>query len=157
MSDIHTMPGHLVRRMQQLSASVFASRMKELGLDLTSPQFAALALLRDHPGIEQATLAGLIAHDRPTIGGVVSRLIGKGLVERKTSDKDRRAKLLKLTEDGEALIRKLQPEVARLQPDILPGLTESERREFIRLAIKVTDAGNAHTRAPFVPINQKPG
>ncbi|WP_349773890.1 hypothetical protein [Mameliella alba] len=69
MKAIYTMPGHLIRRLQQLSASIFAERMREAGVDLTSPQFAALAMLQEHPGIDQATLAGMIAHDRATIGG----------------------------------------------------------------------------------------
>ena len=79
MSEIYTMPGHLIRRLQQISISVFTERMKALGHDLTAPQFATLAVLSQSPGIDQATLAGLIAHDRPTIGGVVERLEAKGL------------------------------------------------------------------------------
>lgn len=154
MSDIYTMPGHLIRRMHQLSSSVFATNLREMGVDLTAPQFAALALLHDHPGIDQATLAGLIAHDRATIGGVVSRLIAKGLVEREVSGQDRRARVLKLSPDGEELLGILWPVVERFQSAILPGLNDDERREFIRLAHKATQEGNHLTRAPFVPITQ---
>lgn len=150
------MPGHLIRRLQQISASVFAERMKAVGVDLTSPQYAALALLREHPGIDQATLAGLIAHDRPTIGGVVERLAAKGLVERRTSATDRRAKRLELTRRGKRLLARLQPIVEALQKEILPGLSESERREFVRLAAKVAEAGNARSRAPLSRPAAKP-
>ena len=146
------MPGHLIRRLQQISMSVFADRMKAHGFDLTSPQFAALSMLRTHQRIDQATLAGLIAYDRPTIGGVVDRLVSKGLVKRETSTRDRRSKSLTLTEDGEAVLTKLLPIVKEIQDEILPGLTESERREFIRLAEKAADAGNALSRAPLNPI-----
>ena len=149
MSTIYRMPGHLIRRLQQISASVFAERMQALGVDLTSPQYAALALLRDHPGIDQATLAGLIAHDRPTIGGVVERLAAKGLVERRTSAADRRAKRLELTRRGERLLARLEPVIAALQDEILPGLDRRERREFVRLAAKVVEAGNERSRAPL--------
>ena len=143
------MPGHLIRRLQQISASVFADNMKALGLDLTSPQFAALRILRDHPGIDQATLAGLIAYDRPTIGGVVDRLAAKGLVQRQTSQEDRRSKSLTLTPEGAALLDKLLPVVIASQDELLAGLTEPERREFVRLAAKVAEAGNARSRAPL--------
>ena len=34
MSEIYTMPGHLIRRLQQISISVFTDRMKALGHDL---------------------------------------------------------------------------------------------------------------------------
>lgn len=136
--------------MQQISVSVFADRMRALGQDLTSPQFATLAVLAQAPGIDQATLAGMIAHDRPTIGGVVERLEAKGLVTRHTNEKDRRARVLALTEAGEALLSTLLPAVRAIQPDLLPGLTEAERAEFVRLAAKVAEAGNATARAPLV-------
>ena len=150
MNEIYTMPGHLIRRLQQISISVFSDRMRALDCDLTAPQFATLAVLSRSPGIDQATLAGLIAHDRPTIGGVVERLEAKGLVSRLQNEKDRRAKVLDLTEDGVALLNRLAPHVREIQPTILPGLSEAERAEFIRLAAKVTEAGNDTARAPFV-------
>lgn len=150
MSEIYTMPGHLIRRLQQISISVFSDRMRALGHDLTAPQFATLAVLARAPGIDQATLAGMIAHDRPTIGGVVERLEAKGLVSRHQNEKDRRAKVLALTEEGAALLESLLPHVRDIQPDILPGLTEAERTEFIRLAAKVAQAGNSAARAPLV-------
>lgn len=134
--------------------SVFADRMKSLDVDLTAPQFAALSVLARNPGIDQATLAGLIAHDRPTIGGVVERLEAKRLVERRTSDTDRRAKSLSLTQKGKALLARLEPVVEGLQADILPGLTKAERAEFVRLAAKAAEAGNALSRAPLVVPEQ---
>jgi DNA-binding MarR family transcriptional regulator len=150
MSEIYTMPGHLIRRLQQISISVFTERMKALGHDLTAPQFATLAVLSKSPGIDQATLAGMIAHDRPTIGGVVERLQAKGLITRQRNTHDRRAMVLDLTEAGAALLDKLVPEVRALQTDILPGLTEAARTEFVRLAAKVAKLGNASARAPMV-------
>jgi DNA-binding MarR family transcriptional regulator len=148
MSEIYTMPGHLIRRLQQISISVFAAKMRGLGHDLTAPQFATLAVLSRSPGIDQATLAGLIAHDRPTIGGVVERLEAKGLVTRRLNEKDRRAKVLALTNAGEDTLAILLPHVREIQAEILPGLSDPERAEFIRLAARVTEAGNTAARAP---------
>ncbi len=149
MSEIYTMPGHLIRRLQQISVSVFSDRMRRLGLDLTAPQFATLAVLSHAPDIDQATLAGLIAHDRPTIGGVVNRLEAKGLVTRHQNEKDRRAKVLTITGAGADLLETLLPHVREMQTEILPGLTQPERAEFVRLASLVAEAGNAAARAPL--------
>jgi DNA-binding MarR family transcriptional regulator len=150
MSDIHSMPGHLIRRLHQISASVFADHMKGIGLDLTSPQFAALAMIETHPRIDQATLAGLIAIDRPTIGGIVDRLVAKGYVLRQTNPRDRRARVLTLTDLGRTTLARLRPVVADVQIAILPGLSEAERGTFLRLAAKVAEAGNQLSRAPLV-------
>lgn len=123
--------------------------MKQAGADLTSPQFAALSVLSECPGIDQATLAGMIALDRPTIGGVVERLATKGLLHRTTNDADRRAKILTLTEEGEALLRRLQPVVVDMQSHILNGLTTEEMEQFTRLAEKIALNGNELSRAPL--------
>lgn len=148
MSSLYAMPGHLIRRLQQISTSVFADRMKEIGLDITSPQFATLHVLAQNPGVDQATLAGFVAHDRPTIGAVLDRLVAKGFVKRDTNPQDRRAKRLSLTEEGHAVLERITPVVARMQDEILPGLTEEERSVFRQLSLKIVDAGNQLTRAP---------
>ena len=151
MSMIHAMPGHLIRRLNQISTGLFQDRMAALGFDLTPVQFAALATLRDRPDVDQATLAGLIAHDRATIGGVLDRLQGKGLVDRRTDPGDRRARRVRLTAAGSALLDRVLPHVQALQADILAGLGPDERAQFVALAARVAEAGNALSRAPLMP------
>ncbi|PWE31630.1 transcriptional regulator [Pararhodobacter marinus] len=143
------MPGHLIRRLNQIAVSIFQDRMQGLGLDLTPVQFAALDALSDNPGIDQATLAGMIAHDRVTIGGVVDRLQTKGLVTRSVNEKDRRSRRLVLTEAGEAMLARIVPVVSDLQDEILCGLSDDERAAFIALASKAAEAGNDRSRAPL--------
>ena len=155
MSAIYTMPGHLIRRLQQISVSIFAEGMKAGGIDLTSPQFAALTVLDGNPGIDQATLAEMIALDRPTIGGVVERLVGKGLVERKTSETDRRAKRLKLTKQGKDMVKRMRPLVVASQARILEGLSDVEKEQFTVIADKITRLHNDQSRAPLVLPKKK--
>lgn len=150
MSLIQTMPGHLIRRMNQIATGLFQDRMAALGVDLTPVQFAALATLRDRPDVDQATLAGLIAHDRATIGGVLDRLQAKGLVDRRTDPGDRRARLARLTDAGTALLDRVLPHVRALQDDILAGLSPDERDSFATLAARIASAGNALSRAPLI-------
>ena len=151
MLDLYQMPGHLIRRLNQISVSVFAEAMRRAGHDLTPVQFAALSALARHPGVDQATLAGLVAYDRVTLGGVVDRLEAKGLVARDVSARDRRARELRLTAEGRDLLARAEPVVRALQDDILAGLSPAERSEFLRLLQKATDAGNARSRAPLQP------
>lgn len=152
--EIYNMAGHLIRRLNQISVSIFQDRMKSNGIDLTPVQFAALNAIRVNPGIDQARLAGLIAYDRATIGGVVDRLEAKGYVSRKTSERDRRARVATLTETGAALLSTVMPLVQELQQDILCGLDAQERQEFLRLASKAAGAGNHLSRAPLVNPDQ---
>lgn len=134
-----TMPGHLIRRLHQISTQVFSERVREAGFDLTPVQFAALDALRHSPGVDQASLAQSIAKDRATIGAVIDRLTKKGLVARVVSHRDKRARELTLTDKGGAVVATLMPIVERLQKEILPGLSDAEYRQFITLAKKAAN------------------
>lgn len=136
-----SMPGHLIRRLHQLSTQVFLQRVREAGYDLTPVQFAALDALRHRPGIDQAGLAQAIGKDRATVGAVADRLVQKELVTRIVSDRDKRSRELALTGEGEATLAALEPVVERLQKEILPGLDAAEYEAFIALARKAVVAG----------------
>ena len=135
--QLFDMPGHLIRRLNQLSTNVFQQAMKASGHRLTSVQFAAMVTLQQQPDIEQAQLAALIAYDRATIGGVIDRLEQKGYVTRQVSDQDRRARLCRLTRTGEQLLAEISPTVIELQNEILAGLNPDEVDQFTSLAQKV--------------------
>ena len=128
------MAGHLIRRLHQQSTQVFVQHTRAAGFDLTSVQFAALDAIQAHPGTDQARVAELIAYDRATIGGVIDRLEHKGWVRRVVSERDRRARELSLTDEGEQVYRALLPVVKGLQDDILQALNASDRARFLKLA-----------------------
>lgn len=135
----HGMVGHVIRRLNQMSTHVFTKRMQEAGYDLTPVQFAAMDAIAAEPGIDQAGVAARIAYDRATIGGVIDRLEQKGYVMRTVSRRDRRARDVRLTEDGERVFAEILPLVTALQDDILPGLDPTERATFFALARKATN------------------
>jgi DNA-binding MarR family transcriptional regulator len=149
MKDNNDMPGHLVRRFQQIAVAVFLSEVEDAGFDLTPVQYAVLAAIRTNPGADQVTLAGVIAYDRTTITGVVDRLVQKGLLVRRASPRDRRARELHITETGEKTLRLVTPAVEQAQKIMLRGLTDAEAMEFMRLLRKAIAAANELSRAPL--------
>src|SRR6476660_6770781 len=130
--DNNEMPGHLARRFQQIAVAVFLAEVGEAGFDLTPVQYAALSAIRTNPGIDQVTLAGLIAYDRTTITGVVDRLVQKGMLVRNPSSRDRRARELQITEAGKRTLRGITPAVEAAQQTMLRGLTEKEGEDLMR-------------------------
>lgn len=149
MSDNNDKPGHLARRFQQIAAAIFRAEVEEAGYDLTPVQYAALTTVGLHPGIDQATLAGLIAYDRTTITGVVDRLVQKSLLERHPSNKDRRAHQLQITNEGRRILVAIEPAVEAAQRIMLRGLTPKEAETFMCLLRKAIAAGNELSRAPL--------
>ncbi len=79
MTELEYMPGHLIRRFQQIAVAIFHAEVAKIGIDLTPVQYAALSQIHDTADVDQATLAGLIAYDRATITGVIDRLVAKEL------------------------------------------------------------------------------
>ena len=153
MKDNNDMPGHLARRFQQIAVAVFHAVVEGAGFDLTPVQYAALAAVSTNPGIDQITLAGLIAYDRTTITGVVDRLAQKGLLERRASSRDRRSRELQITTEGQKTLEAVSPAVETAQELLVRGLTGEEQQELMRLLRKAIAAGNELSRAPLREIS----
>ncbi|MDE4133351.1 MarR family transcriptional regulator [Phaeobacter sp. QD34_3] len=147
--ELHRFPGHLIRRLHQISVAQFAETVAAHKIDLTPVQYAALRAICSNPGIDQASVAGLIAYDRATLGKVIDRLESKGLIDRSISPTDRRARQLEVTEVGLQVLAQVQPLVDAVQGEILTGLNAEEKEQFMRLLQKATDAGNDRSRAPL--------
>jgi DNA-binding MarR family transcriptional regulator len=135
---IHAMPGHYIRRLQQVAVALFAAHLADA--DITPVQFAALMALRQRRSLDQAALAALIGYDRATIGGVIDRLEVKRWVVREPGRTDRRTKLVSLTPAGAATLRRVARRVHAVQTALLAPLAAPERRIFERLCRKLLDA-----------------
>ncbi|MFI0818175.1 MarR family winged helix-turn-helix transcriptional regulator [Streptomyces sp. NPDC021098] len=135
--DLSTHPGHLARRLQQAHSLLWGAMVSE---ETTSPQFAVLNALIEKPDIDQRTLSEHVHLDRSTIADLVARLGRRGLLERVRDPRDGRRNVLKLTDEGERLHRKLMTRTARMNRVFLAPLDEDERELLLRLIGRVADA-----------------
>ena len=141
------MPGHLVRRAQQIAVAIFMEECAEF--DLTPVQYAALAAIRENPGTDATRLSALIAFDRSTLGNVLERLEARKLVTRYSSPQDKRIKLLKLTPAGSALVKRAEAAALRAQERIVAPLRPEDRTKLIELLTQLVDLNNEASRAPL--------
>jgi DNA-binding MarR family transcriptional regulator len=144
--DLYQHPGHLLRRAQQISVSIFYD---EMGNELTPVQYAILSGLAAHPGIDQVSLAGLAAIDTSTGAAVCARLEEKGLLERKVIPHNRRKRALTITAEGARLLDALEPGAQRLRERLLAPLSAQEQALFMDLLTKLVKANNEQSRAPL--------
>ncbi|MFS2214686.1 MarR family winged helix-turn-helix transcriptional regulator [Telluria sp. Tellsp104] len=144
--DLYQHPGHLLRRAQQISVSLFHD---EMGGELTPVQYAILSRLADHPGIDQVSLAGLAAIDTSTGATVCARLEEKGLLLREVIPHNRRQRALTITPAGAGLLAALEPGAQRLRDRILAPLSAREQDEFMHLLAKLVNGNNEQSRAPL--------
>ena len=138
---ITELPGHSIRRLQQIAVSLFMEHTKEHGV--TPVQYAALEEIFKSPNLDQRTLATAIRFDTSTIGGVIDRLEKRGLVTRNASPTDRRVRLLELTSEGEQVLAAMQPAVQGAQHAILAPLLANEQAQFIALTKKILAANES--------------
>lgn len=150
----HALPGYLIRRLQQVAVSLLLDEFAKVNSDLTPVQYAALTAIHLNPGIDQASLAGIIAFDRATIGGVVGRLEAKGLVRRTVAPEDRRLRVLVTTREGGQLLRVLAPAMDRAQRRIMSPLLPKERDVFLRMLQRAAMGNNQHSRVPVRVITR---
>ena len=147
---IGAMPGHLLRRCQQIAVSIFLRECR--AHDLTPLQFAVLAALMDSPPLDHVHLAGIAALDRTTVGVVARKLEARGLITRRTSDADRRSKLIAITAAGRAAVEAALPAVEAAQARLLAPLSADERATLLALLAKLADSNNEQSRAPLREI-----
>jgi DNA-binding MarR family transcriptional regulator len=129
--DFRHAPGHLIRRMHQVSVAIFME--ETAGFDVTPVQFAILNALLEDPGEDQVTLARKVAFDPATFGGVITRLEARGWVRREADVADRRRKLLWVTEEGADVARRMKRAVGKVQQRILAPLDQREQQQVIEL------------------------
>jgi len=146
IAEVYDEPGHLIRRAQQIAVSMFHSTM---GKGITPVQYCVLRVLRDHPGIDQVTLARLCALDTSTAADLAVRLEERGLVMRMMPMKSKRFRLLHLTPQGKALVNKLVPSSHVLARRLLAALDGKEQKVFVRLLKKFVHLNNEVSRAPL--------
>lgn len=144
--DLETLPGHYIRRLQQIAVAVFLQETEQHGL--TPVQYSVLQGVQNSPRIDQRTLARSIGFDTTTIAGVIDRLEARGLMLRNASSTDKRVRLLTLTNEGSQLVADIVPSMLRAQERMLDPLTKAERTEFMRMLRTLVSTNNDLSRAP---------
>lgn len=108
-----------------------------LEFDVTPVQFAILMTLLERPRLDQVTLAQHVALDAATSGSVITRLEGRGWLERECDQRDRRRKLLWLTPEGERQALQMAQLGPQIQERLVAPLDAHERAELVRLLSKI--------------------
>lgn len=146
-TELHSRPGHLIRRAQQIAVSIFHEECGAFGI--TPVQYSILRLLDSQEGVDQVSLANYAAIDRSTMANIAERLEEKGWIKRIQSIEDKRQKLLYLTSVGKKLLEEVEKFVDITQQRILAPLSVEESTEFLRLLEKLVDFNNEVSRAPL--------
>jgi DNA-binding MarR family transcriptional regulator len=117
---------------------VYPPRFLEIArkLGLTPPGLGAVRLL-DQPRT-MSEIAAFLHCDPSNVTGIVDGLEERGLAERRSSERDRRVKLIELTAEGRRLRTRLTREIER-PPEWLGGLSDADQRALRDLLRRAAD------------------
>ncbi|HEX7745597.1 MAG TPA: MarR family winged helix-turn-helix transcriptional regulator [Micromonosporaceae bacterium] len=106
-----------------------AAALAEIGLTARMHCVLVHALQQERTQIELAEIGGM---DKTTMVVTVDALERAGLAERRPSAKDRRARIVAITEKGARVARRSQEIVDRVHGEALGALPAEDREVFLR-------------------------
>ncbi|MFE9655479.1 MarR family winged helix-turn-helix transcriptional regulator [Micromonospora sp. NPDC006431] len=119
------------------ASSRFAERIADLGL--TPPQAGLIRAIAAAPASSQQQLATQLGLLPSRVVAFVDDLESRGLLRRERSSVDRRQYALHLTQDGEALMRRLQHVARTHERDLCQALDEAEHAQLVALLGRIAD------------------
>lgn len=128
-------------QMQLSSGLLYAGRQWQRLADTTLDSYGIstactmplLMIGRAGGGIRQVTLAQQLGMEGPSLVRLLDKLSASGLVRRECDASDRRANLLWLTDEGQALVSELEQRLIGLRQDVFGELSLEELRAVLKV------------------------
>ncbi|KGX93778.1 MarR family transcripitonal regulator [Pontibacillus halophilus JSM 076056 = DSM 19796] len=99
--------------------------------DVTMAQAKVLYVLRSNGEQTQNELQEKLYVKASSVNGIVETMLKKGLIEKRTSDIDRRTKIITLSQKGTQLETKLRHVIYDLETELGEGFSEEELKVMI--------------------------
>jgi len=120
-----------------------SAQLKEDALSHARMRLLILLMVEKHHGNETGLLPSELSHrlgvSRNTVSTLLNGLEAQGLIVRQLHPDDRRQWLIRLTPEGEALVRQRAPEFATFVNTLFQGLSEQEQQTLIALLDKLRE------------------
>lgn len=116
--------GYLIKRAQQLLRSRMDTELDKIGI--TTPQYAALSMLEEDPGLSNAELARRCFLTPQTMHKIVLGMADKGLVNREQDPSHGRKINTLLTEQGKDILKQAHRIVRKIESQMTDGISKEE-------------------------------
>ncbi|MFE1216563.1 MarR family winged helix-turn-helix transcriptional regulator [Paenibacillus lactis] len=119
--------------------TLVASYAQILDSDLTGPQYYVLQTLANEGDQTSSYFASVLNVTLPSITNLGNKLVSKGLIERVTSEADRRQVYLRITERGREMEARMVEKYRELNEGLWSDYTEEELDLLISAYAKMID------------------
>lgn len=127
----------LLAQLGAHAADHFAQQVAQLGL--TPPQTGLLREIAGNSGSSQQQLAARLGLLPSRVVSFIDDLEERGLVQRERSTTDRRQYALQLTQDGQAMMRRIGELARDHERNLCLALNESEQTQLTDLLRRIAD------------------
>ena len=134
MTAVDDRLGHLVKSLEQELSGAKDAVLRPMGL--TVPQYSALLVIADTPGISGAELARRCLVTPQTMTTVLGNLTVKGLIERRTVPGQGRAMETTVTPAGKRLLGRADKKVVEVEELLNAQLTKADQQTLHKLLEK---------------------
>lgn len=124
---------YLIGRLDRAIRREMTERLGRHGL--TIPQYTVMSVLRNRPGLSNAQLARRSFVTPQAMNEVIASLEGAGLVKRQVDHNHRRVLRASITAKGRRTFQRVDDEIAELEEQMLSGVSDTGRTQFIELAL----------------------
>ena len=118
----------LLHRASQSAEDEFARHASEY--NVTALQFALLGTVARSQGLTQTAIGNATGIDRSTVSEVVTRLVQRGLLSRRHTQRDRRAYLVRITPAGKVLLKNAELAQRNTEANLRAALHPFEHTTF---------------------------
>ncbi|HYE10409.1 MAG TPA: MarR family transcriptional regulator [Patescibacteria group bacterium] len=137
MFDLDQIVDLLIENMKKL---FFPEEWFDMDMKFSKFELFTMLFLDKRKEITMTELVEYINSPMSTATGIVDRLVKNGYVIRERSETDRRIVILRLTEEGAQLIKKLKELISGYLGMVLEDLTEEEKRFITNIAMKIMNS-----------------
>lgn len=127
--DLYSSYSFLLDRTARKVKQYAQQQFNAIGLNITVDQWSIMKHLFEKGPKKQNEIAELTAKDNPTVTRIIDLLCKKGYAQRTAHPDDRRCFVVSLTNEGEAMVKDLKPQIAKIRLKAWEGLSKDD---FIR-------------------------
>lgn len=139
--------------LENLKKFFFPEEWLSFDLKFSKTEIFSLLLIEKKKEIIMTELAEYIHSPMSTATGIINRLVKDGYIIRERNEQDRRIVVLKLTEKGIEVIKRLKELIAAYMNKVAEKLTQEEIQYLVQIAGKILNILNEEFAAR--PANQQ--
>lgn len=129
--------GYLLKRAQHALRTAMDEQLRALGV--TTPQYAVMTFLAEHPGLSAAQLARRAFVTPQTMSRIVANLEEAGLVERGPDPEVGRVLPARLSDQGALVLNQCRQRVHAVEAGMVSGLGPDDEHRLTELLQRCID------------------